>query len=286
MPETVSFYMFYGHRGSRNPFRSNNDRTIAFTSLLDRRAQSEAKMNYAFNEDHASIINSKEVLEQYNMIINTFDEKKGASSRRSGGYLKIHFSYNDSFEGQRPSPQLVLQPIGKKNAETAIELGADDNGRMLGPFPAGDYLATLGALTAIGQRYVPVTIENNETNELKYVLAHDNVIFGALISALQSKDWAAGMPYQENFTIQSITLKGTGLHRKLHLLEGEDVDIYDFLIPRDDCYYKGNFVFFGLPPGEYELIIRAQGYQPCVKKCFVKAGKPFDPMLVELTPEQ
>ena len=35
MPETVSFYMFYGHRGSRNPFRSNNDRTIAFTSLID-----------------------------------------------------------------------------------------------------------------------------------------------------------------------------------------------------------------------------------------------------------
>jgi hypothetical protein len=29
LPETVSFYMFTGHRGSRNPFRSNNDGTIA-----------------------------------------------------------------------------------------------------------------------------------------------------------------------------------------------------------------------------------------------------------------
>ncbi|MFC1858127.1 esterase/lipase family protein [Thermodesulfobacteriota bacterium] len=90
MPETISFYMFFGHRGSRNPFRLNNDRTIAFRSLLDRRAQSEAKMNYAFNEDHESIIYSKAVLDQYNAIINSF-------SHPSGGYLKIHFSYNHHF---------------------------------------------------------------------------------------------------------------------------------------------------------------------------------------------
>ncbi len=278
MPETVSFYMFFGHRGSRNPFRSNNDSTIAFSSLLDRRAQSEAKMNYGFNEDHTSIIYSKAVLDQYNAIINTF-------SHPSGGYLKIHFSYNHPFEGQRPDPTLILQPVGKKRAEMEIRLSADDNGRVLGPFPAGDYLATFGALTAIGKRYVPVTIGNNETSELKFMLTPVHVIYGTLISALQSKDWAAGMPYQENFTIQSITLKGAGIHRKLPLLEGEDVNIYDYIIPRADFYYKGNFFFFKSPPGEYELIIRAQGYKPFVKKCFIKAGKQLDPMLVELTPE-
>ncbi|MFT5699829.1 MAG: pimeloyl-ACP methyl ester carboxylesterase [Desulforhopalus sp.] len=278
MPETVSFYMFYGHRGSRNPFRSNNDSTIAFSSLLDRRAQSEAKMNYAFNEDHTSIIYSQEVLEQYNTIINTFDEK-------TGGYLKIHFSYNHPFKGERPEPTLILQPIGKKNAVMEIRLGANDNGRILGPFPAGDYSATFGALTAIGKSYVPVTIETNETSELKYVLTPDNIISGTLISDSQSKGWAAGMPYQENFTIQSITLKGTGIHRKLHLLEGEDVNILDYVISRADCYYKGNFVIFGLPAGEFELVIRAQGYKPFVKKCFIEAGIQFDPMLVELTPE-
>ena len=220
IPDTVSFYMFFGHQGSRNPFRSNNDSTIAFSSLLDRRAQSEAKMNYAFNEDHESIIYSKAVLDQYNVIINSF-------SHPSGGYLKIHFSYNQPFEGERPEPTLILQPIGKKRAEMEIRLSANDNGRVLGPFPAGDYLATFGALTAIGKGYVPVTIENNETSELKYVLTPDNIIYGTLISALQSKDWAAGMPYQGNFTIQSITLRGTGIHRKLRLLEGEDVNIYN-----------------------------------------------------------
>ena len=285
MPETVSFYMFYGHRGSRNPFRSNNDSTIAFSSLLDRRAQSEAKMNYAFNEDHASIIYSKEVLEQYIMIINTFDEKKGAISHRSEGYLKINFSYDYPFEGERPEPTLILQPIGKKHAERIVKLSANDNGRILGPFPTGDYLATFGALAAIGKRYVPVTIENNETSELKYVLTPDNIICGSLTSALHLKNWAAGMPYEVNFTIQSIILKGTGIHRKLHLLEGDVADLYDYPIQRADHYYKGNFVFYGLPDGEFELIIRAQGYKPFVKKCSVKAGTQLDPVLVELTPE-
>jgi hypothetical protein len=270
--------MFYGHRGSRNPFRSNNDRTIAFSSLLDRRAQSEAKMNYAFNEDHASIIYSKEVLKQYNTIIT-------ASSHPSGGHLKIHFSYHHSFDGDRPEPTLILQPIGKKSGAMEIRLCANDNGRILGPFPAGDYLATFGAFTAIGKGNVPVTIENNETRELKYVLTPDNVIYGTLISALQSKDWGVGMPYQENFTIQSITLKGTGIHRKPHLLKGEDVNFLDYLIPRADCYYKGNFFFFGLPTGEFELIIRAQGHKPFVRKCVIKAGEQIDPMIVELTPE-
>jgi hypothetical protein len=130
-----------------------------------------------------------------------------------------------------------------------------------------------------------VTVENNETSELKYVLTPDNVICGTLISALQSKDWAAGMPYQENFTIQSITLKGAGIHRKIRPLAGDDVDMYEYIISRADCYYRGNFFFFGLPAGEFELIIRAQGYQPFVKKCFVKTRKQLDPMLVELTPE-
>ena len=62
IPEDVNFYMFSGHRGSRNPFRSNNDGTIELASIQDLRAQSEAKMNYSFNEDHASILLSKEVV--------------------------------------------------------------------------------------------------------------------------------------------------------------------------------------------------------------------------------
>lgn len=289
MPDTVSFYMFFGHRGNRNPFRLNNDSTIAFSSLLDSRAQSEAKMNYAFNEDHTSIIFSKAVSDQYNMVINTFAENKDAASHPSGGYIKIHFSYTYPLKGERPQPTLILQPVGKKHAETVINLRADDNGRILGPFPTGDYLAFFGALSAFDRNPLPVTIDNNKTSELKFELSPDNTIYGSVTSALQSKDWAAGMPYEDTTTaikMESITLKGAGIHRNLYLLEGEDVNSLDYFISRTDYYYKGNFIFFGLPSGEFELIIRGQGYEPFVKKYFIKKGKQQYPTLVELTPEQ
>jgi pimeloyl-ACP methyl ester carboxylesterase len=286
MPETVNFYMFYGHRGNRNPFRSNNDGTIALSSLLDSRPQAEAEMNYAFNEDHASIIYSKAVLDQYNAIINTFSKESGVSSQLSGGYLKIHFSYNFPFEGIRPRPTLVLQPIGKNQTETAVSLNVNDNGRILGPFPAGDYLASFGALTAIsGKRYVSVKIENNETSELQYVLTPDNIISGYISTDLKPKDRSAGMP-NENVLIQSITLKGAGILRKPLLLEDEDDITYDYYILRTDHYFKGNFVFFGLPPGEYELDISAHGYKSFAQKCFVKTGKQTGHMFIVLTPEQ
>jgi len=283
MPETVNFYMFYGHRGSRNPFRSNNDGTIALASLLDSRPQSEARMNYAFNEDHASIIHSKAVLNQYNAIINGFDQQNNAVSQQSGGYLKLHFSYKYPSEQVRPQPALVLQPVGKKLAETIVNLNVRDSGRILGPFPAGNYLASFGALAAAGETYVPVTIRNNATSELSYVLTPDNILSGYVTKALEPEDCVAGMP-GETITMQSITLKGEGIHRKLQIFKDEDVVSADQFIQRIDTYHKGNFIFFGLTPGEYTLFIHAQGYRLIKKRCFVKAGNQAGHMYIRLTP--
>jgi pimeloyl-ACP methyl ester carboxylesterase len=70
MPEGIDFYLFFGHKGDRNPFRSNNDGTISLASLLDLRSQSDAKMIIGFNEDHDSILCSKEVQIKYNAILN------------------------------------------------------------------------------------------------------------------------------------------------------------------------------------------------------------------------
>lgn len=79
LPEDIDFYLFFGHKGNRNPFRSNNDRIISLASLLDLRSQSDARMIVGFNEDHDSILNSKEVLLKYNAIIN--DKKVELATR-------------------------------------------------------------------------------------------------------------------------------------------------------------------------------------------------------------
>ncbi len=286
MPESVNFYMFYGHRGSRNPFRSNNDGTIAMSSLLDRRPQAEAKMNYAFNEDHASIIFSKEVVDQYNTIINTFYENESASIRPSGGYLKLHFSYDDSFVDEKPWPTLILQPRGKDDAETVISLNTNNSGKILGPLPPGDYLASLVAAPAKSvKRQVPVTIEGNQTSELHYALIPDGIIAGRVTTALKPKDWTAGMP-NERVTPQSISLSGAGIHRIVYPIEGKDLNLIEYYIQRTDYYYDGFFIIFGLPAGEYELVIKAQGYRTFVQNYVVEPSKAVDVVDVELIPQK
>ncbi len=293
MPGTTSFYMFSGHRGGRNPFQSNNDGTITLSSILDLRPQSEAKMNYTFNEDHASIAFSKDVLAQYNTIINNFDEKNGASSDRSGGYLQLRFSYNYPFEGVRPWPTLILRPIDKKHAQTAIYLSANDNGRILGPFPPGDYSADMIAIAANPrEKNVPVSIESNKTKELDFVFTPDGMIFGYVTTALKPEDRPAGMPHDrylpedKKIAIQSITLSGAGVQRKLYPLEGEEVDYLDYIISRTDYCYKGYFYFFGLPVGIYELVIHAPGYKSIAKKYSVIPGRQEEQAVTELILEK
>jgi pimeloyl-ACP methyl ester carboxylesterase len=291
LPEHVSFYMFYGHRGNRNPFRSNNDGTITLASLLDYRPQSEAKMNYAFNEDHASIVFSKEVLAQYNTILNKFDEKQGASLDQSGGYIKIHIAYNYDFDGVRPGPTLILRPIGQKNTETVIYLSANDNGRILGPFPPGDYSASITAIAAKPRKKnVTVSIESNKTKELDFVFTPDGVIRGCVTASLKSEDKSVGMPdyryrsVDRKINIQSITLKGDGVQRILKQIKGQDVNNYDFLISRADICYNTCFGFFGLSAGDYKLTIKAQGYKPLVKDYSVMPGIIEYFRITELTP--
>ena len=292
MPEAMSFYMFYGHRGSRSPFRSNNDGTIALSSLLDYRPQSEAKMNYAFNEDHDSILFSKEVLAQYNTILNEFDEKQSASLHRSGGYLKIHFAYNYDFDGVRPSPTLILRPVGKKDADTVTFLSADDNGRILGPFPSGDYFANI--VTMAGnprERNVPVSIEIKKTRELNFVFTPDGMIQGCVTTSLKPEDKFGGMPdyryrsADRKIKIESITLTGNGVHRTLQQVVGEDVNNFDYLISRTDLCYNTCFAFFDLPAGDYKLTIEAKGYKSIVKKYSVTPGIPEYFRITQLTPD-
>lgn len=295
MPESISFYMFCGYKGNRNPFGSNNDGTIALSSLLDYRPQSEAKMNYSFNEDHASIVFSKEVLSLYNTILDKFDEKQSVLLHRSGGYIKVHFAYNYEFEGVRPQSQFVLRSVGQKNAETITYLSDYDNGKIFGPYPSGKYYASL--ITAAGKsitKYIPVSIESNKTKVLNFVLIPDGVIRGWVTTSLEPEDKFVGRPdvvyrsADKKINIQSITLTGNGILRILQPIKGEDVkywDLFDRFISRSDFCYNKSFIFFGLPAGDYNILIKAKGYKPIEKKYSVTPGIPKDFRATELVPD-
>ena len=289
-PKSVSFYMFSGYRGDRNPFRSNNDGTITLSSIMDSRAQSEAKMNYVFNEDHASILSSEQVLAQYNAVLDEFDEKAGASLPRSGGYFKIHFAYDYEFDGVRPQAMFILRPAGKKNVETVSYLSNYENDRTYGPFPSGKYFASM--LTAAGKsinQYISVSIEGNGTKDLDFVFKPDGEIRGFVTTALKPDDKAPGRPEivyrsaDQSINIQSIELTGNGIHRVVQPIKGDELNDWDLIISRTDFCHNRYFSFFGLPAGDYTLLIKAEGYKHIKKKYSVIPGIPEDFRAIELT---
>jgi len=291
LPEDIIFYMFSGYRGGRNPFQSNNDGTISLVSIQDMRPQAEAKMNYIFNEDHVSILSSRDVATQYNTIINTFGEKNLASGLRSGGYLRVRFAYEDRPVAAKPWPSLILRPESKKQAETMILLGADDTDRLLGPFPPGTYRAHIIADAVKAETNdVAVTIESNTTKELNFIFQPDGTISGYVTAALKTEDRPVGMPADrylpadKKIVIRSVTLRGNGIQRTLHPLEEGD-NYMDHALARTDFCYRGYFNFFGLPAGIYELVVDAQGYKPILKQYTVTPGKPSEMRVTELTPE-
>jgi pimeloyl-ACP methyl ester carboxylesterase len=291
LPPTVNFYMFTGHRGSRNPFRSNNDGTITLSSLMDLRPQTEAKMNYAFNEDHASIVNSPAVLTQYNTIINAFASDTHAS-QITGGYIKIDFTYDYPLDGSRPRPILVLQLDGQGAAATEIHLSPDDSGRRIGPFPAGNYTVSLiAAAVRPDKHHVPVSIASNGTHDLKFTLQPDGMVYGHVATAQNAEDRPAGMPAEQylpgskKVTIQMVALKGAGIERILHPAEGENLNTWNALLSSTDFCRNDYFHFFGLPAGEYEVKITAKGFRPSLKTYVVKPGRPANTRVTELSLE-
>lgn len=291
MPASVDFYMFYGHRGNRNPFRSNNDGTITMSSLLDPRPQAEAKMNYAFDEDHASIIYSKQVVDQYNAIINSHYAKHHPSDQPTGGYVKVNFSYDYPEQGVRPWPRLVLRSADPPNMETAIALRPGDSGHVLGPFPCGRYSARITADSVKSQKkWVPLTIESRSTKELDFILTPDGTISGYITTAMKSQDRSVGMPSwnkrpeHNDIVVQSIMVTGPETSRTIHPLADWYAGWKDLEVSRTDYCIKGYLHIFGLPAGEYALTIKAQGHEPYVTQQQVIPGQENDFRSFQMTP--
>ncbi|OQX14041.1 MAG: hypothetical protein BWK76_15285 [Desulfobulbaceae bacterium A2] len=290
--DSISFYMFSGHRGGRNPFQTNNDGTISLSSILDLRPQAEAKMNYTFNEDHASIIYSKDVLNQYNTIVNTYNNST-KSSKQAGGNIQINFSYNYHVDGTKPWPSLILRPCDTKRSETVIYLSDTDSGKILGPFPPGDYTVSIIAPASFPTTTnIPVTLASGTTEEVNFTLTPDGTLAGYVTAALQPEDRPVGMPAErylpkdKKIKINALVLRGEGVHKTLHPLEDETINYTDLGISRTDFCHNGLFNFYGLPTGTYELVIHASGYQPKTESYVVTPGKQEEYKIMLLTPAQ
>jgi pimeloyl-ACP methyl ester carboxylesterase len=71
LPMGVSHHLFFGFKGDCSLFMANNDGTVELESELDYRAQREARTTIGLNEDHMSILESHELINEYNRILST-----------------------------------------------------------------------------------------------------------------------------------------------------------------------------------------------------------------------
>jgi len=69
IPPQIKFYLLFGYKGDNLLLKGADDGAVALKSQLDLRAQSEATRCYGFNEDHVSILFSKQVLGLYDKLL-------------------------------------------------------------------------------------------------------------------------------------------------------------------------------------------------------------------------
>ncbi len=286
MPPTVEHYLFFGHKGNRNILRPNNDRVVTLASQLDQRSQRDAKMIYGFNEDHVSILSSKQVISQYNAILADIHQE----TKILGNRLHVDFSFDFPKELPRPMPALLLRPVDNKGAETWLQLGPDDTGREHGPFPSGNYEVSMIAPAFVPEPVsIPISIEEGTVPRVKFTMKPVGYLRGYVVK--HERNIQAGKDRQPDteVQIQTITLRGNGIHRTLIPLQ-EDAISYsehypEHYLSQTDFSSEGTFFFFGLPAGKYELTINAKGYEPYSRMCDVKIGQYQNTITVELEKE-
>jgi len=299
MSHLVDHYLFFGHKGNRNILRPNNDEVVTLASQLDQRSQRDAKMIYGFNEDHVSILSSKRVISQYNAILADIDQSKDAMGKITGNRLHVDFSFDFPADQPRPLSALLLRPVNKKSAETWLYLNPEDTGRDYGPFPPGNYEVSMIAPAFVPEPVrVPITIAEGRVPSVEFSMKPTGYLRGYIVKN-DPGYFQAGESRQHNteVEIQSITLKGNGIERILSPLQEEvGGDSEQYPSPTDSTYSEqylsgtdytvnGQFFFFDLPGGEYELTINAKGYRSYSQVCNVSPGQYKNTIVIALVKE-
>lgn len=287
LPASIDHYLFFGHKGNRNLLRPNNDKVVTLASQLDQRSQMEAKMIYGYNEDHLSILSSYEVISQYNALLADMYRQSKDSDNRKGNRLVVDFTFDFPKELPRPLPLLLLRPIEGKQSETWLYLGADDTGRVQGPFPSGKYEVSVFAPAFRSEPIsIPVKIEEGAVPAFNFIFKPIGYLRGYIVDSDQPNIQAGKhRPPDEDVQIESISLTGRGGNRSLKPWKGEDMSFSEIHLSETDYTSNGVFFFFGLLPGEYQLDLKAKGYKKYSIMYKVELGQYQNPLIIELEKE-
>jgi pimeloyl-ACP methyl ester carboxylesterase len=292
LPSGVEYYLLFGHRGGYSMLRPNNDGTVTLASQLRSSAQADAKMVFGFDEDHVSILASSQVLAQYRAILDGLEKRATGTPRP--GQVRVAFSFDAGDDpGDDPTglPQLLLTPVEgaaqEPRSAVSLALAAGDSGRTVGPVPAGAYDASLVAMAFRTEPAIQrVQVAADTTPALHFHLVPQGALSGYIGADLGVHDGPAGSFRRPHPSVKvtAITLRsGTTQRRLVPRRAGPDNLIESYLRGEDDAYQAG-FSFVGLPAGEYELTIEAEGHRSHTSRHAIVPGRPRALMPIALEP--
>ena len=269
LPPDLDYYLFFGHGGSYSLLHSaNTDGSITLASELRADAQADARMVKGFNESHVGILSSPEAFRQYTAVLAAADKKNARQAGKdSSGNLSVAFAYEVKGNVPKSDPLLLLTPTDSKREKILLPLSARDSGTDLGSFPPGEYIASVVAygFTTVPAK-IPVVIAAGKKAELKFSFVPQGVLAGYIGAEIKSGDNPAGSfrALHQHIQIESITLSGEKESRTLTAkdeIKERELGADAYLAGRDYSF-QSSFSFVGLKGGEYELLIKAKGYQP------------------------
>ncbi|HJS36530.1 MAG TPA: hypothetical protein VJ789_00205 [Burkholderiales bacterium] len=268
LPDGVEYYLMFGHRGIALPFRSRNDGVATVASQLAPEATREARMVYGYDEDHTSILTSRQVVAQLGSLLGAAEGPAAAEGR-----VRLLFRYLGANSAPRAQPLFVLTPSDRRGARISSPLNPEDTGREIGPFPAGAYDARL---VAYGYRTEPAVIRlavgDGRSTTLGFRLVPQGTLSGFVAARRADASAGAYYPSQSPIRVRSVTLLGEGLQRTLEPA-GDGADALERYLAGEDHAYGTYFSFVGLPEGDYEVTIRADGYRTASAAYHVVPGE-------------
>lgn len=272
LPPALDHVLLFGHRGGYSLLRPNTDGTVTLASQLRPEAQAQARRVLGFDEDHMSILAAPAVSALLGTLL---DQALHPGAAPAAGQLRVRL--------QRPPdlalglPVLRLRPLQGGGVPMALPLAGDAGERPLGPLPPGRYEASLlgTAFTAQPRRSL-VVIEAGGVAALDLALSPLGTLAGYAVDAGAAARPGAGtrVPAEARVRLQRITLRGPGVLRHLQPQERDDDEaLIERLIDGQDAAGATVFNFVGLPAGDYELQVEADGFEPHRSRHRVEPGR-------------
>jgi pimeloyl-ACP methyl ester carboxylesterase len=287
LPQAIDFYLFFGHRGNRNPLRPNNDSVITLATQLAPQVQEEAKMVFGFDEDHNSILTSEEVATLLADVLHSGAESVELAVGTLSGKLKIHFTPEDMPATEEKSwMQIQLIGAGKETSNGIyLTTSSLEKNTVFGPFRSGKYTFRL---FKDGYRTDPIEQEITISPGIVAEVGLQLVPYGSVWGIIKHRFYREGDPagvytaIGRDTSIRSINLSGNGVYRVLKPVEVDEFNAWEYYSDGRDWAYKNNFAFYNIPQGTYLLTIAADGYAPYSEQRTVCPGQPLPSSEMEI----